>query len=283
MKTIIKLTRLNMSVAIAVSAVAGYVFYSGTFTMKALAVFTGVLLLAGSATVLNQVQEWKRDALMSRTSSRPIPAGQISPQMSLLYALIMGVAGTAVLLFFNNKVTALLGLFNIFWYNAVYTPLKTKTPFVVIIGAVTGAIPPVMGWSAAGGSPLDHRIIFIASFLFLWQIPHFLLLLLKYKEDYQKAGFKSAVNNLDDQQIRTIVFIWTLGTSMITLFFPLFGIISGKFLVIAIVTLNILMLIFFYRSTLSTARKFNAGKAFGSLYLYQLAILAILIFQALKN
>lgn len=271
-----------MSVAIAFSAVAGYVFYSGSFTLKSLAVFAGVLLLAGAATVLNQLQERKRDALMTRTKERPIPAGQVSPRTALIYAIVMGLAGTAILYFFTNTITAILGLFNIFWYNAVYTPLKTKTAFVVIIGALTGAIPPVMGWTAAGGLIYETEILFIAAFLFLWQIPHFLLLLLKYKEDYIRAGFKSATSNLNDEQVKTVVFMWTLGTSLITLFFPLFGIISGKVLTAAIISLNALLIIFFYRSTISRNTIFNTGKAFGSLYLYQLAILAILIFQALK-
>lgn len=271
-----------MSAAIAFSAVAGYVFNSGMFDWPVLAVFTGVLLLACAATVLNQYQERDLDALMDRTKDRPIPSGQISPRTAVFYTLVIGITGTVVLYFFTNPLTALLGIFNIIWYNAVYTPLKTKTPFVVIIGAVTGAIPPVMGWTAAGGSLIDQKIIFIASFLFLWQIPHFLLLLLKYKEDYRKAGFKSATNNLSDEQVKSVVFIWTFGTSLITLFFPLFGIISGNFLTILIIALNILLLVFFYRSTYRKEIHYNTGKAFGSLYLYQIAILAILIFQALK-
>jgi heme o synthase len=281
MKNLLKLTRINMSAAISFSAVAGFVYCSGEFSWAALAVFSGVLLLAGAATTLNQYQERTQDALMTRTKDRPIPSGVISPQSALIYSVVMGLAGTAVLYIFTNPLTALLGLFNIFWYNVVYTPLKTKTEFAVIIGAVNGAIPPMMGWTAAGGLLTDQRILFIASFLFLWQIPHFLLLLLRFKEDYRLAGFKSPTSKMNDEQVKFVVFIWTLGTSAITLFFPLFGIVSGTFLSITIIIVNVLLVAFFYRSIFNRKMLFNTRKAFGSLYLYQIIILAILIFQAL--
>ncbi len=273
---------MNMSSAIAFSAVAGYVFHEGRFDFGAVWVFTGVLMLACAATVLNQYQERKQDALMQRTRNRPIPMGLITPVQSLLIALVSGVAGTIVLYLLTNPLTALLGLFNIFWYNAVYTPLKKRTPFVVIVGAVTGAVPPVMGWTAAGGLLIDKEILFIAAFLFLWQIPHFLLLLLKYKDDYDKAGFKSATISLNDEQVKSVVFIWTLGTALITLFFPLFGIISGGLLTAAIITANILLIVFFFRETFNRQISFNIGKAFGSLYLYQIVVLVILIIDRMR-
>ena len=282
MKQILKLTRFNMSIAIAFSAVAGYVFSYGSFTWKSLAVFAGVLLLAGSATAINQYQEKDRDALMLRTKDRPLASGRMKVQTAILLAIIMGIGGLWILYYFTNLLTALLGLINLLWYNAVYTPLKTRTGFVVIVGAVTGALPPMMGWTAAGGILSDPKILFIASFLFLWQIPHFLLLLLKYQDDYRKAGFKSATNTMTEKQIKSIVFIWILGTCFISLAFPLFGLISGKLLITTIILLNIMLIAFFYKSAYKSELKSNLGRAFGSLYLYQLSILAILILQALK-
>jgi protoheme IX farnesyltransferase len=274
-----------MSAAIAFSAVAGYLFCNKSFDWTVLAVFAGVLLLAGSATALNQFQERNQDALMERTRDRPLPTGEITPGSALLLSAIMGICGLVILYFLTTPLTALLGVANILWYNGVYTPLKRKTGFVVIIGAVTGALPPMMGWTAAGGSLADRGIIFIATFFFLWQIPHFLLLLLKYKEDYERAGFVSATTTMNDGQIKSIVFAWVLGTSMITLFFPVFGIISGRFLIICTVVLNGLLIASFYRMTFNKKRNISGPvPAFnmGSLYLYQLSILAILMMQALK-
>lgn len=271
-----------MSAAISFSAVAGYVFCSHELAWGAITVFIGVLLLAGAATTLNQYQEREFDALMTRTKDRPLPSGQMKPSHALLLAIILGISGTLVLYFFTTPLTAGLGLFNILWYNAVYTPLKRKTAFVVIIGAVTGAIPPMMGWTAAGGYILSPEILLIALFMFLWQIPHFFLLLLRYKEDYEKAGFVSVIAYMSDRQVQFIVFTWIAGTSASTLFFPMFEVISGPFLITGIILLNILLILSFYKTTFNKNFTFNIGKAFGSLYLYQVLVLVILIIQALK-
>jgi protoheme IX farnesyltransferase len=214
--------------------------------------------------------------------NRPLPSGRMTVGLATLLTLVMGISGLVLLYIFTTPLTAALGLFNIIWYNGVYTPLKRHTGFVVIVGAVTGAIPPLMGWVAAGGQILDPRILFISVFFFLWQIPHFLLLLLKYKDDYRKAGFRTVTTTMGDNQIKYIVFIWIVSTSLITMFFPLFGIISGKILIACIIFLNLLLVSFFYRSVFKKNLNFNLGRAFGFLYLYQLSILAILIFQALK-
>src|SRR5512138_876629 len=124
MKLIFRLTRFNMSAAIAFSAVAGYLFFNKGFDWTVLAVFTGVLLLAGSATALNQFQERNQDALMERTRDRPLPTGELTPGSALLFSAIMGFCGLIILFFFTNPLTALLGAANMAWYNGVYTPLK---------------------------------------------------------------------------------------------------------------------------------------------------------------
>jgi len=271
-----------MSTAIAFSALAGCIIYTHSLNWSCAAVFAGVLLLAGAASALNQYQERHLDALMTRTQNRTLPSNQMIPATAIIYFLVLGFAGTVVLYLFTTPITAILGLFNIFWYNAVYTPLKRKTAFVVIIGAVTGAIPPMMGWTAAGGSMLSPEILFIAAFMFFWQIPHFFLLLLRYKEDYSKAGFRSVSAFMSDKQVEFIVFTWILGTSVSTLFFPLYQIVTGTFLISSIVLLNILLISFFYRTTFNKNIAFNLSRAFHSLYLYQVLILVILIVQGLK-
>ncbi len=150
LKIFLKLTRINMSTAIAFSALAGYIIYKHSLDLRAFSVFLGVLFLAGAATALNQYQERVLDALMTRTLDRPLPSKQMTPQSAVIIAILLGLTGSAVLYFLTTPITAVLGLFNIVWYNAVYTPLKRRTSFVVLIGAVTGAIPPIMGWTAAG-------------------------------------------------------------------------------------------------------------------------------------
>lgn len=271
-----------MSTAIAFSALAGYIFKSHSLTWGILAVYIGVLLLAGAASALNQYQERHLDELMERTKDRPLPSKQMEPHTAIMYSIGFGLLGMAVLYLFTTPITAALGLFNILWYNGVYTPLKRKTTFVVIVGAVTGAIPPMMGWTAAGGNLLNPEILFIAAFMIFWQIPHFFLLLLRYKKDYMNAGFRSISAFMSDKQVEFIIFIWILGTLVSTLFFPLYHIISGNILITGLVLLNIMLIIIFFRSAFNKNKSFNLKRAFGSLYLYQLMIFVILIVQGLK-
>jgi protoheme IX farnesyltransferase len=177
---------------------------------------------------------------------------------------------------------AALGVFNLFWYNAVYTPLKRMTSFVVLIGAVTGAIPPMMGWTAAGGDVLSPNILFIAFFMFLWQIPHFYLLLLKFGKEYEAAGFPSILSAISEKQMKTVIFVWIVSTSVSTLFFPLYHIISGNFLIICLLMLNVALIYYFYRIVFHKAFELNLSFAFRSLYLYQVIVLVMLMIEALK-
>jgi heme o synthase len=276
-----KLTRLYLSLAIAFSALVGFIFYRHTVDMTALYTFLGVFLLSASASALNQYQERHLDVFMKRTQSRPLPAGQIAPRMVLVVAFVLGLAGTLLLFFETNTLTALLGLLNLFWYNVVYTPLKRKTLYVVLIGALTGALPPMMGWTAAGGDALDPMILYVAFFMFLWQIPHFLLLLMKFGKEYEAAGFPSITSHIDEQRVKFIVFVWILGTSISTLFFPLYHIIFSIYLVAPLIIANGVLIFYFYRNVFSKAFAFNFGSAFRSLYLYQVFILVILTIEAL--
>ena len=271
-----------MSVAISFSALAGFICYRHGLDWTGVAVFVGVLFLASGASALNQYQERHLDALMIRTKKRPLPMGQLKPSTVIAITAAMIIIGLLLLYFLTTPLTALLGLFNILWYNAVYTPLKRVTSFALLVGSLTGAIPPMMGWTAAGGSLLDHDIMFIALFMFFWQIPHFCLLLLKFKKDYEIAGFPSITSIMEEKNVHFIIFIWIIGTSVSTLVFPLFQIISGTFLIACIVLLNITLVLFFFRTTFNKTKGFNLNRAFRSLYLYQIIILAILIVQALK-
>lgn len=281
LRIILKLTRINMSTAIAFSALAGYIMHNRSLDLTALWVFIGVLLLAASATVLNQYQERHLDALMARTKDRPLPSKQLTPKEAIIITIIFGITGTLMLYFLANGTTALLGLFNIAWYNGLYTPLKRKTSFAVLVGALTGAIPPMMGWTGAGGYLFDPYILFIAMFMFFWQIPHFCLLLLKFKKDYELAGFPSITSVVSEKHVVLIVFIWIIGTVVSTLFFPLLEVITGTFLTVCLLLLNVILIISFYKNAFGKDIAFNIRSAFGSLYLYQVLILVMLIIQAL--
>jgi heme o synthase len=148
----------------------------------------GTGLLAAGAAVLNQYVERDLDLLMHRTKDRPLPSGQMKPADALLLGVALSVAGLLYLAFLVNILTSFLGVITLVSYIFVYTPLKTKTPLCTLVGAVPGAIPPMMGWTAATDSlGVGAWLLFII--LFLWQMPHFFALAQMYRDDYARGGF----------------------------------------------------------------------------------------------
>ena len=147
----------------------------------------GITLLAFGVATLNQFIERRTDALMERTAKRPIPTQKVTPAEALVFGLILTVSAEIYLAFLVNALTAVLGLIVIVGYVLLYTPLKTKTSASTAIGAIPGAMPPLMGWtSSANEITLGAWVLF--ALLFLWQFPHFLAIAWMYKEQYRKAG-----------------------------------------------------------------------------------------------
>lgn len=221
-KDLYQLMRLPLSAAVALSALAGCWLhpYPGG---GAPTVLLGVLLLACGSSALNQVQERKTDALMERTRLRPLAAGRMRPATALLLSLGFIVAGLALLARSGSPTALLLGAFSVFWYGAVYAPLKRRTSLAIIAGALCGALPPLIGWAAAGGSPTDPRIALPAGLFFLWQIPHFWRLTLFWQDDYRRAGFPLLCDIFSENQCRRILFAWILALAFGALPLVLFG------------------------------------------------------------
>jgi protoheme IX farnesyltransferase len=149
----------------------------------------GTALTAAGASVLNQALEWKLDRLMPRTRFRPLPDGRISLTEAVSYGVVLGVIGVAFLAFFVNPLTAILGGFTLLSYLFVYTPMKRLTTLNTVIGAIPGAIPPVMGWTAVHSSVGPEAAVLFC-ILFCWQMPHFLAIAILYRRDYESGGFK---------------------------------------------------------------------------------------------
>ena len=149
----------------------------------------GTALCAAAAGVMNQVVERDFDKLMPRTRLRPLPAGRVSRKLATVYGLSLGVLGVAYLFIAVNPLTASLGLATILGYLLVYTPMKRRSTLNTVIGAIPGAIPPVMGWTAVRNG-LSPEALALFGILFLWQMPHFLAIAILYKNDYAAGGFK---------------------------------------------------------------------------------------------
>jgi heme o synthase len=190
----------------------------------------GILLLACGSAALNHFQERKTDALMDRTKHRPIPSGKIAASQVLIISVLLVLIGAFILFIGGGLLALSFGLLNLFWYNGVYTPLKKSSPLAIIPGSLVGAIPPIVGWLAGGGYLFDPQIILISFFFFIWQIPHFWLLLMVLDKDYQKAGFPTLTQIFNKRQLGRITFIWIVATGVTGLLIPLFQISQNTFI-----------------------------------------------------
>ncbi len=186
----VELTKPRLTSLVIFTTWLGYAFASQDFHVGArfLHAIGGSWLLASGAAVLNEYLERDLDALMKRTQVRPLPQGRVTPQGALVFGALLSVLGTAQLAFFVNPLTALLGMASLGSYLWIYTPLKKRTSLCTLVGAIPGALPPVMGWTAVRNQ-IDAGAIVLFAILFLWQLPHFLAIAWMYREDYARAGF----------------------------------------------------------------------------------------------
>jgi heme o synthase len=275
-KSLLALLRFKLSLSVAFSALAGSVYVCHSFTVQALTVFGGVFLCACAASALNQYQERRLDSLMGRTKNRPLPQGHISGRNALLTTFIAGLSGLTLLFFMTPPLAGCIAVFTLFWYNGVYTPLKQKSQFAVLAGAVVGALPPMIGFTAAGGH-ITIPCTAICLFMYLWQIAHFMLLLRKYGKDFDRAGFPSITKAMNEERFILTLFTWILGTAGSTLLFPLFHIISGAALVSALIIGNCLFVLYFYLVVVQGRKEFEPAPAFRGMYFFQGFILLLLI------
>jgi protoheme IX farnesyltransferase len=280
MSVFFRLIRVKLSLAVAFSILPVFVLAARALDWRAATTFLGVFLLAAAASAFNQVQERERDALMARTADRPLPAGRLRPKTALITAAALGTAGFFILLFGAGLVPALIGAGTLFWYNFVYTPLKTKTRWALFIGALTGAAPPAIGWTAAGGLFSDPALYAVALFMFLWQVPHFLLLALVFSGEYKAAGIRCFLTGATQRRGRAAIGLWAIGTAISTIPFFALGIAASPIpgAVIAVSGSGIVgyfLLVLFY------AGAFNFRFAFHALYVYQLFVLTGIALQGL--
>jgi heme o synthase len=276
------LTRSTLSLTVACSALVGFVCFRHAFAPEAFPAFAGVFLLACAASALNQYQEREFDAIMERTKNRPLPLRQISGRAALGIALFTGLAGAAVLLFGTTHLAAFLGIFTLVWYNGVYTPLKRRTRYAVLFGALTGALPPMIGYTAAGGSIISSCLV-ISLFMFLWQVAHFQLLLVKYGEEYEKAGFLAMTSMTNENAVRVSVLLWITAAAGSALLLPLTGTVAGEGSLRLLAAACVLTVSCFLAFTASAGKYFGFVPAMYSMYLFQACVFAAVIAGSLAG
>ncbi len=224
---LLDLAKIRISLLATLSTTTGYLLVSGKITIQMLVPIGAVFLLASGSCGLNQYQERETDRWMERTKSRPIPSGRLAPETGLWISLSLIFLGALTLFFGAGGPASALGLFAVLWYNLIYTPLKQKTAFAAVPGALVGMIPPVLGWVAGGGEILDSRIGGVALFFFMWQIPHFWLLLLDASKDYENVGLPSITKIFSTEQTKGIIFVWLLSAGVSSLIIPFFGFLTS--------------------------------------------------------
>ena len=220
------LNKVRITFAVTLTTIAGYILAKDGIDLGIISPVIGIFVLACGSAALNHIQDQDKDAIMERTSNRPIPSGQISAKLATIIGLMEVIIGSVILYLGSGFLALQLGLVTLIWYNGIYTPLKRKTAFAVIPGSIIGALPPLVGWVSAGGSLLDPKAMVLGLFFFMWQIPHFWLLMLKYGKEYQEAGFPSITSKLNIQQVKNSTFLWTVAPAISALMVAMSGLIN---------------------------------------------------------
>ena len=224
-----ELSKFGIVLLVLVSAAAGFMLRAPLGAdfpwVHGLVVLVGVMLLSSGASALNQVQERDRDALMARTAGRPLPSGRISHAQGLTFATVATAAGAAVLWIGIGRTAGILGLIAAVFYNGVYTPwLKPTSAFAAVPGAIPGSIPPVIGWVAGGGGLTDAGAVILFGILFLWQMPHFWALALRYRGDYASGGFPMVSDVVGVEGTARLILLYASGLTAWSLAAPTFGV-----------------------------------------------------------
>ncbi|TRO64227.1 heme o synthase [Christiangramia sabulilitoris] len=220
-----EITKMRLAISVVFSSVAGYFLGADNIDFVVVTLLAvGGYLMVGASNAYNQIIEKNLDALMDRTKNRPLPAGRMTNTVAFTIASIFTVLGLAVLYVINPK-TAMFGAISIFLYVSIYTPLKTKTPLSVFVGAFPGAIPFMLGWVAATGSfSIEPGTLFMIQFF--WQFPHFWAIGWWLYDDYKKGGFFMLPTGKRDRGTAVQVILYTCWTILVSLV-PVFGV-TGK-------------------------------------------------------
>ncbi len=272
----LELGKVRITFFVAISTSVGYLFHSGRLDITMVLTAFGVFILACGSSAINHYQERITDALMERTKGRPIPSGRISERYALIAASSLVVLGLGIIFFTSNLTAMILGVISLFWYNVIYTPLKKKYALAVVPGSVIGALPPMIGWVASDGYVFDMEIIALAFFFFIWQIPHFWLLLLIHGKDYEKAGFPTLTKIFSDSQLGRITFVWIASLSTSCLLIPFFNLSSSLYAVVVMLFLGAWLLIKTRGILSDYLERVIFRNAFMAINLYVLAVVLII-------
>ncbi len=278
-KDYLSFTKALLSAAVGIPGAFVYLLGAKEITSDLWVSLLGIFLLALGVCALNQFQERHLDALMPRTKNRPLVTGRIGEKEAI--GIILGLIGLSMLAIYT--VLSFTGVaifaFVILLYNGIYTPMKKINPYAVFPGALLGVIPPVLMWMVAGQNLLKPEFLSLAWFYFIWQIPHFWLLVLVYHNDYIKAGFPTMIEVLGGEGLARITYIWILFTIISAIMSVSFFMPQSTIILSLILFHSIFMLykgvVLLYRDTWKNKRL--CRKTFMQLNLYTLLVIGFLV------
>jgi protoheme IX farnesyltransferase len=276
-----ELTKPRMNFLVVITTMVGFYMTSpGAIDWPLLiATLIGTALTASSAGVFNQLIEREHDRHMPRTRNRSLPAGRVSPRDALIWGSVLAVLGVGSLAVFVNALTALLGAFTLLSYIFIYTPAKRRTTLNTVIGAVPGAIPPMMGCTAVTGA-LSAEALALFAILFFWQMPHFLAIAILYKRDYALGGFKMLP--VVDQTLETTgrqIVLWAVALIPISMMPTMLGL-AGTIYFASATLLGLAFLSYGISCAMSRTR-LDARKLFFASIIYLPVLLAVMMIDRL--
>jgi protoheme IX farnesyltransferase len=280
LRDIVSLTKPRLSGLVIFTAGGGLLLAPGAIAWwRAVGTLLATSLVVGSANAFNCYIERDLDQHMERTRSRPLPSGRLDPSVALWVGFVLSAIALPALAFFSNALTAALGLLGLLSYVFAYTPLKQRSALALWVGAIPGAIPPLMGWTAVRGR-IELAGLVLAGVLFCWQIPHFIAVAIARREDYARAGHKILPLVATDRVTKLHALAWTLLLVAATLALQPLGVVGRVFDVIAM----ILGAFFLSRVILGFVRPEGdlgwARKVFVGSLLYLTVLFTILAFDA---
>jgi protoheme IX farnesyltransferase len=235
LRDIVSLTKPRLSGLVIFTAGGGLLLAPGSLSLgRTLGTLAATSLVVGSANAFNCYLERDLDVHMERTRARPLPAGRLQPSTALWVGFALAIVALPALAFFANALTAALGLLGLLSYVLAYTPLKQRSALALWVGAVPGAIPPLMGWTAVRGK-VELAGLVLAAVLFCWQIPHFIAVAIARREDYARAGHKILPLVATDRATKTHAVLWTVLLVAATLSLQPLGVVGNLFDIAAMV------------------------------------------------
>jgi protoheme IX farnesyltransferase len=273
----LELSKSRIVMMVLITTAAGYFFGAQRVDwMLLLNTLAGTALVAAGTNALNQYVERDHDAKMRRTRLRPLPDGRISPRAALLFSVGISLIGTFYLGFAVNWLTAALGAFTLITYIFIYTPLKRVSTICTLVGAIPGAIPPLMGWTAATGV-LGTGGWIIFAILFFWQLPHFMAISWMYREDYARGGFAMlAVRDDDGMATAGHAVFYSFALFIVSALPSFFGLATYVYLAGAIVAGAVLTFTSF--AFLASRTPVRARRLFMASNIYLIVMMALLVF-----